>query len=575
MKYFPKLLTVTWLKNSYRHNKLTPLEVAEEIVRRAKLTKDKNVYIIEPDLSWIKPYIDRLGEYDPETLPLWGIPFVIKDNIDLEGLPTTAGCPDYSYRPQESAAVVKKLIAAGAVPVGKANLDQFATGLVGTRSPYGEVHNALKDELISGGSSSGSAVSVALGQAAFSLGTDTAGSGRVPAALNALVGYKPSLGAWSTKGVVPACASIDCVTVFANNLDDVRLVNQIARGFDYDCSWSREFPDIKEELPMKIFLVKNPEFYGPFKKIYQEKWDRAVSRIKSLEIPVEYPDDTIFKEAASILYEGPWIAERWKDLGQFVNANPGKVFPVTESILRMGDRPELTAAKLFEALHKLQAYRAKVKVMLKDAVLIMPTAGGTYTREEVRNNPVTPNLMMGNYTNHCNLLDMCAVAIPSEEEDREDPFGITVFGLSEAEGLVLGTAGKYQGMQTMQVAVCGLHMQGFPLESQLVALNAVFAEEAVTAPYYRLYKLDTIPVKPGLIRVRNGHGILIELYDLPVENFGKFINLVKAPLCIGDIMLEDGRTVKGFLCEDYARETAEDISVLGSFRNISPLGENC
>ena len=229
MKYFPKKLTMTWIRNSYKEGSLTPEELAGEIVRRAEKYRDYNIWIVAPDLKRMMGYIEKLPK-DMESLPLWGIPFAVKDNIDVAGSPTTAACPDYAYDPKEDAAVVKKLIEAGAFPVGKTNLDQFATGLVGIRSPYGEVKNALDPELISGGSSSGSAVSVALGMAAFSLGTDTAGSGRVPAALNCLVGYKPSLGAWSTKGVVPACASLDCVTVFANSLEDAEKVNLAARG---------------------------------------------------------------------------------------------------------------------------------------------------------------------------------------------------------------------------------------------------------------------------------------------------------------------------------------------------------
>ena len=253
MRYFPDKLTITWIKASYKNGTLTPLELVEEIISRARQTKEKNIWITSPSLEFVKPYIEGLKEKNPKDYPLWGIPFAIKDNIDLVGIGTTAACEAYSYKPEESATVVQKLIDAGAIPVGKTNLDQFATGLVGTRSPYGEVHNALNPELISGGSSSGSAVAVALGMAAFSLGTDTAGSGRVPAALNGLVGYKPSVGAWSSKGVVPACASLDCITVFANNLGDAELVNELARGFDENSKWSKTYDVPNKKLPQKIY----------------------------------------------------------------------------------------------------------------------------------------------------------------------------------------------------------------------------------------------------------------------------------------------------------------------------------
>lgn len=235
MKYFPSKLTITWIRNSYQSGELTPAELMEEVIKRCEKNSESNVWITKPSMELMKPYIDGLSDKKIEDYPLWGIPFAIKDNIDLKNIKTTAACEEYSYIPDESAFVVQKLIDAGAIPVGKTNLDQFATGLVGTRSPYGEVHNSLDQALISGGSSSGSSVAVALGEVAFSLGTDTAGSGRVPAALNCIVGYKPSLGAWSTKGVVPACASLDCVTVFANNLSDAEIVNNVARAFDDEC----------------------------------------------------------------------------------------------------------------------------------------------------------------------------------------------------------------------------------------------------------------------------------------------------------------------------------------------------
>ena len=350
--YFPEKLTVKWLRNAYSEG-LTPYDVAEEILKRAENYKDKNIWITPPSMALMAKYIDALPK-DRENCPLWGIPFAIKDNIDLEQVPTTAACPEYSYIPEKNAFVVQKLIDAGAVPIGKTNLDQFATGLVGTRSPYGEVHNSYEDEMISGGSSSGSAVCVALGIAAFALGTDTAGSGRVPAMLNTLVGYKPPLGSWSTGGVVPACASLDCVTVFANDLEEARLVDSFAKGYDKDCDWSRHYECRGDRLPDKIYLPKEePRFFGDFAETYRTKWNNAVKRIENMGIKVEKIDYEMFSKAALILYEGAYVAERWQDLKEFVENNPGKTFPVTEKILRSGAKAENTAYRLFEDLHTL------------------------------------------------------------------------------------------------------------------------------------------------------------------------------------------------------------------------------
>ncbi len=567
MTYFPEKLTFTWLKNSYASGDVTPAMVIGEIIKRSQKYEGYNIWIVKPEQERIQGYLDRLPEKPDGAYPLWGIPFAVKDNIDLAGVPTTAGCREYEYTPEESAAVVEKLIAAGAVPVGKTNLDQFATGLVGTRSPYGEVHNALDPDLISGGSSSGSAVAVALGMAAFSLGTDTAGSGRVPAALNSLIGYKPPLGAWSTRGVVPACASLDCVTVFANRPEDVQSVNETARGFDEQCCWSREYAVPVPKLPAKICLPKDGlTFYGPFSKLYETKWKQAVGRIKGLGIGIQYIDYTVFQKAASILYDGPWVAERWKDLGGFVEANEGKIFPVTETILRSGSKPEHTAAKVFESMHQLQLYRAEARKILKDAVLILPTAGGTFTRDEVRENPIETNSLMGLYTNHCNLLDLCAVAVPTESGCKKDPFGITIFGLADSEALILGAANVFLQTETMKIAVCGLHKRGYPLESQLTELGGRYLESTVTAPCYKLYELDTRPVKPGMVKTEEGgEEICVDIYSLPVEKVGRFMGQVPAPLCLGTVELKSGERVKGFLCESHVLPAAKDITAYKTF----------
>ncbi|MFC4101519.1 allophanate hydrolase [Paenibacillus xanthanilyticus] len=574
MLTLPMELTIASLKERYATGALTPADVVAEIIRRSQSDAEMNIWITPPDLAWIQPYLDRLEGMDREQAPLWGIPFAVKDNIDLAGVPTTSGCPDFAYVPAAHAAVVTRLIEAGAIPVGKTNLDQFATGLVGTRSPYGETHNALRPELISGGSSSGSAVAVARGQAVFALGTDTAGSGRVPAALHGLVGWKPSLGAWPVSGLVPACESLDCITVFAHGLDDVLQVDQVVRGLDRDDPWSREVPfktSGSRRLPSTIYLPKGPlEFFGPYADEYRAQWDRTRQRLQQLDIPVAYIDTDLFAEAAALLYEGPWVAERWAALGAFVESHPGSTFPVTEQILRSGENPIHHASSLFQAQHRLQDYKRRARQLLEDGVLVMPTAGGTWTREQVREEPVAANRAMGLYTNHCNLLDLCAVAVPAGEAAADVPFGITLFALSGQEEVLVALAERHERREAEPmtlVAVCGLHMRGLPLEPQMLAHGARFVREALTAPTYCLAKLPTQPAKPGLIKQGfGGAAITLEVWEMPLSRFGAFAAAIPAPLGIGKVELEDGTEVPGFICEGYAGQEAEDITSFGGWR---------
>lgn len=584
----PRMLSIRLLRENYLSNKITPEEVINTIISRANEDKEMNIWITPPSMERIKPYLEDLEKLDPHSCPLWGIPFAVKDNIDLAGIETTAGCPDYAYLPKENATIVERLVASGAIPVGKTNLDQFATGLVGTRSPYGETHNALREELISGGSSSGSAVAVARGHAAFALGTDTAGSGRVPAALNNLVGYKPSLGAWPIKGVVPACVSLDCVTVFTHDLEDTMIVDSIARGYDEQDPWSRNIPIPFPKLPEKIYLPKEePKFFGLYADGYKKAWENSVQKLKELDIPIEYKDCRLFSEVASMLYDGPWIAERWADLGGFVHSHLGSIFPVTEHVLRSGASEKLNAASVFTAMHRLQEIKLAIRKILKNTVLVMPTAGGTWTRDQVRENPISTNSDMGRYTNHCNLLDLCAVAIPAGKAAENTPFGITLFSLSENEGLILGTAHLFQNdssvkelfpsknINTTLVAVCGLHMRGFSLEQKMHECGAHFVREDRTAEKYQFVKLPTIPTKPGLIKQQaGGSSIHLEIWEMPLSKFGTFVTSIPKPLGIGKIELQDGSEVPGFICESYAEADAEDISSLGGWRNTSMKSTN-
>ncbi|WP_339311951.1 allophanate hydrolase [Paenibacillus sp. FSL M7-0896] len=627
---WPAKLTAGWLRGQYLSGTLDPEEVIREIIRRAARDKDMNIWIEAPAVAQIAPYLAALKELNPQEHPLWGIPFAVKDNIDVKGLPTTAACPEFAYQPEADAAVVARLVAAGAIPVGKSNLDQFATGLVGVRSPYGETHNALRPEYISGGSSAGSAVAVARGQAVFSLGTDTAGSGRVPAALNGLVGYKPSLGAWPVRGVVPACASLDCVTVFANNLEDALTVDRAARGFEAADPWSRSVKREAAALPGKLLLPEAPlDFYGPHADEYRRAWERAEAAVQELGLPVERVDCTLFFEAAAILYDGPWVAERWADLAGFVERHREAVLPVTESILSSGAAERHTASSLFQAMHRLQQYKREAELLLRDAVLVLPTCGGTWTREQVAANPVGANSDMGRYTNHCNLLDLSAVAIPAGEAAGNLPFGITLFALADSEHLLAGAGARllaegndgesggsaagaeaqllaeHQSLESeagggtsgaggtagadvgeaggtgaatsaelpasgmVTLAVCGLHMRGFPLEKQMLEHGARFWQEARTAACYELVKLPTVPAKPGLLRqAAGGSAIELELWQMPVEALGAFAALIPAPLGLGRVALADGREVTGFICEGYAAAGAENVTAYGGWRYL-------
>ncbi len=442
----PEKLSIAGLARAYAAGETTPRDVVAAIIERTAAQADNPIWITSPSAELVEPYLQRLDGTRPSAeKPLWGIPFAVKDNIDVAGMETTAACPAYAYQPETSATAVERLVQAGAIPVGKTNLDQFATGLVGVRSPYGEVRNALRPELISGGSSSGSAVAVARGLAAFSLGTDTAGSGRVPAALNDLVGFKPALGAWSTAGVVPACASLDCVTVFAHSLGDAAAVDRVVRGYDEACIWSRHRGRARSRMPRRVFVpADEPTFYGDFADRYRAGWKRALTRIDELAqggaIEIGRMDCTYLNEAASALYDGPWVAERWCDLGGFVESHLGETFPVTERILRSGAREGLSAEALFTTMHFLQECRHRAARELADAVLVMPTCGGTFARAQVDEDPVATNSQMGLYTNHCNLCDLAAIAVPGDEVRDGLPFGITAFSLASQEHLLFGFA---------------------------------------------------------------------------------------------------------------------------------------
>jgi allophanate hydrolase len=554
----PKTLTVDNLLRLYRSGSVTPYEVIDEIIKRVNKASEYHIWITPPDISLCKPYIDALPS--DKRLPLWGVPFAVKDNIDLAGAMTTAGCPAYAYTPQRSAAVVEALINAGAIPIGKTNMDQFATGLVGTRSPYGEAKNAYNPDLISGGSSSGSAVAVALGMAAFSLGTDTAGSGRVPALLNNLVGYKPPLGAYDKRGVVPACESLDCVSIFAHSISDCGRVDLLLR--------KRSGRSAKLE---KIFIIDEAiEFFGEYPNEYRSAWEKSIDRIRSMGTEVDTIDGRIFRDAAKLLYDGPYVAERMSAVGDFIMEHGSDIFPVTREIITPKREP--TARELFDAMAKMAEYKRRVHSIIENGVVIMPTAAGTFKRSDVSSEPITTNSMMGRYTNHCNLLDLAAVALPTIFAADHLPFGVTAFSKGDEENLLFAFANlvEEEFSDTMQIAVCGLHKRGGALEWQLTESGGKFIREAETAAMYEMYKLEGDKPKPGLVRRSHSveSGITVEIWSVQTSKLGQLIRRVPLPLAIGQIELSDGQNVAGFICENYAVEKAENITSIKSWRNL-------
>ncbi len=515
----------------------------------------------------------RLEALGPaEGLPLYGMTFAIKDNIDLAGVPTTAGCPEYAYTPSRSATVVERLMAAGAIPIGKTNLDQFATGLVGTRSPYGACSSVFDDRYISGGSSSGSAVAVAFGMVDFALGTDTAGSGRIPASFNDIVGLKPTRGALSTRGVVPACRTLDCVSIFSTDTVTAGRVLAVSQAPDKEDAYSRA-PGQKKAWPDPGFRFGVPAddmllFFGDesARVLYRE----AVTRFEQRGGTAVEFDYSVFRDAAQLLYAGPWVAERLAAIEAFATEHPDALYPVTAKII-LGAAP-LTAVKTFDAMYILAglARRAEREWERMDFMLL-PTAGAAYTHAEIAAEPIALNTNLGYYTNFVNLLDLAALAIPAGMRDNGVPFGVTLIGPAWSDEALLATAERsapYCPAGYVPLAVCGAHLRGQPLNHQLTSAGAFFIEACQTAPNYRLYALSgTVPAKPGLkFTPEDGAPIDVEVWAVPETTFGRFVAAVPPPLAIGTCQLTSGRSVKSFVCEPWALEDAADITHLGGWR---------
>ncbi len=511
-----------------------------------------------------------------EALPLAGVPFAVKDNIDVLGLDTTAACPAFAYAPADNAFVVQRLLDAGALCIGKTNLDQFATGLNGTRSPHGSPRCVFNLAYVSGGSSSGSAVAVAAGLVPLALGTDTAGSGRVPAAFNGLVGFKPSKGRWSTSGVVPACRSLDCVSVFTADAADAALVDAVVAGFDPQDSFSRPITDRPAGRRVGVPLPANRQWFGDQQAEYL--YDRALERLAGLGYALVPIDIAPLLGAAALLYNGPWVAERTAALEHVLATMPEAMDPTVREIVAGGRG--ISAVEAFRGQYRLAEF-ARAAEAIWDAVdlLAMPTAPTIYRVAEMLANPVALNSHLGTYTNFVNLLDMAAIAVPAGFRRNGTGFGISFFGPAGCDQALLEAAQEWgwpcpapaldmEGrMETIRLAVVGAHLQDMPLHWQLTSRQARFVEATETAPTYRLYAMaNTAPPKPALVHDASGGAIKLEIYELDVAAFGSFVAEVPPPLAIGTVTLADGTQVKGFVAEPRAIDGAEDITALGGWR---------
>ncbi len=603
-------LDLSTLHTAYASGALTPSTLIEEILVRNEAHADPALWIYRLPADELRRYARQVESRGRDAQPLYGIPFAIKDNIDLAGVPTTAACPDFAYTPARSAVVVQRLIDAGAIPIGKANLDQFATGLVGVRSPYGTPRNPFRADTVPGGSSSGSAVAVAAGLVSFALGTDTAGSGRVPAGLNNLVGLKPTKGALSTRGVVPACRSLDCVSVFALTCRDAAMVLDIAEAFDSSDPFSRVRPAARassgepprsatERLRIGVPARAALEFFGDAEA--EELFHASLARVRTLEADLVEIDFTAFRETAELLYQGPWVAERWAALRAFHRHHAAAFHPVTRRIVEGANT--LNAADAFDGFYRLAELGRRANAEWKKMdLLLVPTAPRPYTLAEVAAEPIATNSRLGTYTNFVNLLDLSALAVPAGRRSDGVPWGVTLIARAWSESPLLefgsrwhaavgGQLGATEALLTavspppagsnpahqaqadsattpVRLAVVGAHLSGLPLNHQLIERGARLAWSGTTAPQYRLYALPgTTPPKPGMVRVtEDGAAVAVEVWELSSAAFGGFVAAVPPPLCIGSVTLATGEVVKSFLCESAALAGAEDITAFGGWR---------
>ena len=584
--------TLAEWQTAYRSGTITPDIL---LTLAAEYPADDNAWIARATPAQLTAQLVQLSERlaavggDIARLALYGVPFAIKDNIDAAGWETTAACPEFAYTAAQDAAVVQALREAGAILMGKTNLDQFATGLVGTRSPYGAVGNSFNGDYVSGGSSSGSASVVARGLVAFALGTDTAGSGRVPAGFNNIVGLKPTKGRLSNTGLVPACRTVDCISVFALTVSCADSVAQVAEGYDARDAYSRANPHtapVAVAAAIRLAVPANLEFFGDTQN--QAVFEHAVEGFKALGAVITPVDFTAFKELADQLYFGPWVAERTVALEGMLERHPEAINPVVRGIVESGRQYSACDA------YKAEYLRAELSRRINDTLagfdaLLVPTSPTLRTIAQMAEEPVRYNSQFGYYTNFTNLADLSALALPAGLRADGLPSGITLLAPAWHDralahlgkrwqaslDLPLGATGRdlpatppaTQAPGTVRVAVVGAHLTGMPLNVQLTSRNAVLVEQTLTADTYRLYALPgTVPPKPGLAKADSGRAIIVELWDMPIARFGEFVAEIPAPLGIGNLLLADGRSVKGFICEPWALADALDITEFGGWR---------
>ncbi|MFN3581168.1 MAG: allophanate hydrolase [Pseudomonas sp.] len=580
--------TLSEWQQAYQQGAATPRDLVLKAHADLNIADPAFIHILS--VAEIEAQLQQLeARPDAGSLPLYGIPYVIKDNIDAAGLPTTAACPAYSYPAEADATCVARLRAAGAILLAKTNLDQFATGLVGTRSPYGAVPNSFNRDYISGGSSSGSSVAVARGLVPFSLGTDTAGSGRVPAGFNNLVGLKPTRGRFSTSGVVPACRTLDCVSIFALTVDDAEQVAAVMEGFDASDGYSRSAPGCARLISHapRLGIPSSLPWFGDTQA--ESAWQASLSKLGEMGVELVELDFTPMQQLAELLYGGPWVAERYAAVAEFMDQHPEDMNPVVRGILAQA--AAFSATDTYRAEYRRADLARQIQtLMLSVDALLVPTAPRMPTTAEVEQDPVTVNSQLGTWTNFVNLADCSALALPAGLRADGLPFGITLIGAAWQDSALAEFGRRWQAFAPwkagaldrplpapqaskqapagyVRLAVVGAHLSGMPLNSQLTERHARFVEATFSAANYRLYALpNTTPPKPGLIRAEQGAAIAVELWDVPTELFGSFVALVPAPLGIGTLTLQDGREVKGFICEGAAVEGATDITHLGGWR---------
>ena len=592
----PVCIDLATLRSLYASGALTPVTMVKAFTTRMDASDDPAIFIARHDRAALLREAEALVARAPEpnSLPLWGVPFAVKDNMDVAGLPTTAGCPAFAYTPEADAPVVARLRKAGAIVIGKTNLDQFATGLNGTRSPHGAPRCVFDKAYISGGSSSGSAVAVAAGLAVFALGTDTAGSGRVPAALNNIVGLKPTPGRLSTTGLVPACRSLDVISVFANTVSDAVAIRQIAEGFDASDPFSRidplTTPPSGSAAPLRVGVLRHEdrEFFGD--EASATLYETAVGRLGALGATAIPFDFAPFRAVAALLYNGPWVAERLAAVEAFHARHPDAFDPVVRSIL--DSAKSFSAVDAFKGRYALETLRRQSEATWADIdMLLLPTAPTSYTVAAMLADPVALNSNLGHYTNFANLLGLAAIAVPAGFGPGGLPFGVTVVGPGSSDDAIAPLADALHraaacgfGKDTaavwpplivkdgptdrIEIVVVGAHLSGMPLNGQLTSAGGHLARHAVTRPDYKLYALQgTVPPKPGLIRSPGfeGPGLAVEVWSLAPVAFARFVAAIPAPLGIGRIALTDGTTPQGFLCEAHAVGDARDVTAFGGW----------